>query len=236
MDGYPGLYRDLLTYLRERIKEVLTGASATIVVRLFGPDLERLQRDAEAGPSGDGASRRRRRPEGRSRRCWCRRSRCGFGPSAPSAFGLDAGDVRRAATTLMQGTKVGEFYEEQKILRRGGLGRAGDASEPRRRARAADGDARQAATVPLADVADVAVVPAPNEIKRENGSRRIDVTCNVSGRDLGTVAREIEARLAGVSLRDRLSRRNFSASTAARARVESPAAAVGLAWRSAASC
>ncbi|HUR59013.1 MAG TPA: efflux RND transporter permease subunit, partial [Opitutaceae bacterium] len=32
VDGYPGLYRDLLTYLKERIKEVLTGASATIVV------------------------------------------------------------------------------------------------------------------------------------------------------------------------------------------------------------
>ena len=28
VDGYPGLYRDVLTYLRERIKEVLTGASA----------------------------------------------------------------------------------------------------------------------------------------------------------------------------------------------------------------
>ena len=34
-------------------------------------------------------------------------------------------------------------------------------------------------TVPLGDVADVAIVPAPNEIKRENGARRIDVTCNV---------------------------------------------------------
>ena len=33
VDGYPGLYRDLLTYLRERIKEVLTGASATVVVK-----------------------------------------------------------------------------------------------------------------------------------------------------------------------------------------------------------
>src|SRR5204863_3197039 len=36
--AYPGLYRDLLTYLRERIKEVLTGASATVVVRLYGPE------------------------------------------------------------------------------------------------------------------------------------------------------------------------------------------------------
>ncbi len=50
MDGYPGLTRDLLTYLRERIKEVLTGASATIVVRIFGPNLTQLA--ATAGEVG----------------------------------------------------------------------------------------------------------------------------------------------------------------------------------------
>jgi Cu/Ag efflux pump CusA len=47
--------------------------------------------------------------------------------------------------------------------------------------------------VALGDVAEVQVVPAPNEIKREHASRRIDVTCNVKGRDLGSVAREIQA-------------------------------------------
>ena len=36
--------RAKLTYLRERIKEVLTGASATIVVRIYGPDLDGLAR------------------------------------------------------------------------------------------------------------------------------------------------------------------------------------------------
>ena len=45
--GFPGLYRDLLTYLRERIKEVLTGASATIVVRLYGPDHDVLRAKAK---------------------------------------------------------------------------------------------------------------------------------------------------------------------------------------------
>jgi Cu/Ag efflux pump CusA len=49
--------------------------------------------------------------------------------------------------------------------------------------------------VVLGDVADVEIVPAPNEIQHENGSRRIDVTCNVQGRDLGSVAREIEERV-----------------------------------------
>jgi Cu/Ag efflux pump CusA len=37
-----------LTDLRERIKEVLTGASATIVVRVDGPDLMRLPMQAQA--------------------------------------------------------------------------------------------------------------------------------------------------------------------------------------------
>ncbi|HVJ67197.1 MAG TPA: efflux RND transporter permease subunit, partial [Caulifigura sp.] len=47
VDGYPGLYRDLLTYLSERIKEVLTGASGSIVVRIFGPNLDELRQKAQ---------------------------------------------------------------------------------------------------------------------------------------------------------------------------------------------
>ena len=59
VDGYPGLTRDLLTYLRERIKEVLTGASATIVVRIFGPDLTEL--GVKAGEVAQGALGHQRR-------------------------------------------------------------------------------------------------------------------------------------------------------------------------------
>ena len=42
----PGLFRDLLTYLTERIKEVLTGTSSAIVVRVFGSDLDELRATA----------------------------------------------------------------------------------------------------------------------------------------------------------------------------------------------
>ena len=42
------------------------------------------------------------------------------------------------------------------------------------------------------------IVPAPNEVKRENGQRRLDVTLNVSGADLGSVARAVEAAVAEV--------------------------------------
>jgi AcrB/AcrD/AcrF family protein len=47
VDGYAGLYRDVLIYLKERIKEILTGASATVVVRLYGPDLAVLRARAK---------------------------------------------------------------------------------------------------------------------------------------------------------------------------------------------
>ena len=39
VNGYPGLRRDVQTYLKERIREVLTGSSDAIVVRIYGPDL-----------------------------------------------------------------------------------------------------------------------------------------------------------------------------------------------------
>ena len=62
VDGYPGLYRDVLTYLKERIKEVLTGGSATIVVRMYGADLDAVAADG-GGPRQDD---RRHRGRGRS--------------------------------------------------------------------------------------------------------------------------------------------------------------------------
>ena len=47
VEGYPGLYRDLQTYLKERIREVLTGTGEAIVVRLYGSDLDVLRAKAE---------------------------------------------------------------------------------------------------------------------------------------------------------------------------------------------
>src|SRR6185436_10013861 len=47
VDGYPGLIRDVQTYLKERIREVLTGASDALVVRMYGQDLHVLQSKAQ---------------------------------------------------------------------------------------------------------------------------------------------------------------------------------------------
>jgi Cu/Ag efflux pump CusA len=42
VDSYPGMQRDVQTYLRERVKEVLSGTGGSVVVRIFGPEPRKL--------------------------------------------------------------------------------------------------------------------------------------------------------------------------------------------------
>ena len=44
----------------------------------------------------------------------------------------------------------------------------------------------------LSEVTDISVVDSPNQISRENGKRRIFVTANVRGRDLGSFVAEVQ--------------------------------------------
>ena len=111
--GYPGLYRDLLTYLRERIKEVLTGAAATVVVRIFGPDLDGLNVHANQVASAikgiGGVADLKVQPMVLVPQLAVR-----FQPQRAQIVGVTPGEVRKAATTLVQGTKVA-VYEDQKV-------------------------------------------------------------------------------------------------------------------------
>jgi CzcA family heavy metal efflux pump len=190
VDGYPGLFHDVLTYLKERIKEVLTGAGSTVVVRIFGPDLGVLRDKAreveEVMKKVDGVVNLKVEPQ-----IVVPQLDIKLRPEAASRVGLTAGDVRRAATTLVSGIKVGELYKDQKIFGVfvwGAEHVRNDISQLHR----LPIETPLGTHVPLGDVAEVAIVPAPNEIKREGASRRIDVTCEVKGRDLGSVAREVE--------------------------------------------
>lgn len=217
VESYPGLYRDVLTYLKEIIKEVLTGAKATLVVRIYGPDLPELRKKAQdvynVIAKVDGVATPRVEPQTLVPQIQVR-----VRPDAAARFGLSPGQIRRAVQTLVRGTQVGEVYYEQmsfpvlvwgvpevrrdlSALRRlpidlpvGGAGGAAPTRVASAAAAVSNGNL-QTGYVLLGDVADIEIVPAPNEILREGASRRIDVTCNVQGRDLGSVAREIEAEV-----------------------------------------
>jgi CzcA family heavy metal efflux pump len=193
VEGYPGLFRDVLTYLKERIKEVLSGASATVVIRLFGPELpvlrEKAQEVSKAISDVKGVVNLKVEPQIVVPQVLVR-----LKAEAAANLGLTPGAVRRAATTLIKSTKAGEIYEGQKVYEVAVWG----VPEVRNSVEALRTLLIQTpggAHVPLGDVAEVSIAPAPNEIKREGASRRLDVTCNVAGNDLGSVAREIEARV-----------------------------------------
>lgn len=196
VDGYPGLYRDLLTYLRERIKEVLTGASATLVVRIYGEDLDVLRGKAEevcAAMAGvQGVADLKVQPQILVPQLEVR-----IRPQAAGRFGLTPGEVRRSAALLVKGMKVGEFHEDQKIFDVvvWGAPQTRENVEAIRQMMIA---IPSGGMVPLHDVADVRIAPTPNQITRETASRYTEVTCNVRGRDLGSVARDIEKQIASV--------------------------------------
>ena len=66
VSGYPGIMRDVQTYLKERIREVLTGTGYAVVVRVYGDDLATLKQEADKIKSIlggiEGASRCQGRP------------------------------------------------------------------------------------------------------------------------------------------------------------------------------
>lgn len=197
VDGYPGLYRDLLTYLKERIKEVLTGASSTVVVRVFGPDLDVLRAKAREVSAVmervTGVANLKVEAQVLVPQITVR-----LQPEAAAQFGLTAGQVRRAAATLLQGRAVGEVYRDQKSFAVTVWGDAAVRADLQA-LRELLVDTPAGVAVPLRDVAEVAVEPAPNEIRHENASRRIDIVCDARGRDLGSVAREIRDRVGALS-------------------------------------
>lgn len=190
VDGYPGLKRDLLTYLKEAIKEVLTGSGGSIVVRIFGPDLAVLRNKAQdvkkVMEGVEGVTTLQVESQVLVPQLQVR-----LRPDAAARFGLTGGQVRRAVDTLVKGTKVGEVYYNQMSFETVVWGVPAVRNDISAICRLPI-DLPQGGYVPLADVADIEIAPAPNEIKREKASRRIDITCNVKGRDLGSVAREIQ--------------------------------------------
>jgi len=197
VEGYPGLYRDLLTYLRERVKEVLTGTSASIVVRIFGPNLEILldkaQEVKQVIANIEGVTDLKVQPL-----TLIPQIEVKFRPEAAARFGMTPGKVRRNAAALIKGLKVGEVFEDQKIfdVMVWGISKIRNSVEDIRDLQL---DTPGGGLVPLSEVADVFIAPVPNQITREAASRYIDVTCNIGNRDLGNVAGEIEQKLSAIS-------------------------------------
>jgi len=197
-DGYPGLYREVQTYLDERIEEVLTGGKEPIIIRTYGEDLATLRAKSDQilalVKSVPGVVNAHRDissdvPQVNVTVNLARAER----------YGLKPGDVRRDAATLVAGEEVGDIFR---------AGKAYDVvvwSPASVRHSFSDVenlpiDLPSGGRVRLGAVASVSLQPNPNAIDRQGDSRYLDVGAAVSGRDLGAVVSDIENKLAAVHL------------------------------------
>ena len=117
-----------------------------------------------------------------------------------SRYGLNVADVQATLATAVGGREAGQIFEGDRrfdvVVRLHDDYRQDIDSLRRLPVMTRDGIG-----LPLMEVADIDIVTAPNQISRENGKRRIVVTSNVRGRDLGSFVEELrEAFAARVDL------------------------------------
>ena len=194
VNGYPGLRRDVQTYLKERIREVLTGSSDAIVIRIYGENLTTLRDLAEdveekldviPGIIDLHSEQLVSIPQ----------IQVELDLAAAQRHGIKPGDVRRIASAYMAGEEVGDIFHG---------GKAYDIqvwSVPETRSSLTDVqnlliDTASGGKVPLKEIASVAIKPTPGHIQHEKTARRIDVEANVQGRDLGAVIDDVKGALA----------------------------------------
>ncbi len=194
VDGYPGLYRDVMTYLKERIREVLTGSSEAIVIRVYGPELAELRKTIVNIKTALADVKGMKELHGELIE-EIPHIAVKVDLDKAQSYGLKPGDVRRAASAIIGGIELSDIYMSSQLYDVLLIG----SPHLRQNLTTVQNlmiDTPNGGQVKLVDVASVAMQPTPNVVKRERASRRMDIAANLSGeRDLGSVVRDVEARL-----------------------------------------
>lgn len=197
--SYPGMQNEVLTYLRERVEEDLTGSSGSVVARISGPEPRVLSKLAKSVVNriGDAPGIVDARSELQVQEPQIEIT---LDLEKARRYGLKPGDIRRQSSAYIAGEEVSDIFSN---------GRAYDVhiwSIPSARnsvddIRALPIDAPEGGKVELGDVAEVKIRETPNTIQRDSQSRRIDVITGLArGGDLGKAVDEVKRRVAAMDL------------------------------------
>lgn len=119
-----------------------------------------------------------------------------FDRTALASYGLPAGTAAQALEAAMVGREVSQVIEAGVAVPIVARYPPADLSDLLTLHRTVV-DTPSGAQAPLGAVARIAEDRSPNFVSRENVQRKIVVQCNVAGRDLRSVVRDIEAAVAG---------------------------------------
>ncbi|HZN60098.1 MAG TPA: efflux RND transporter permease subunit [Planctomycetota bacterium] len=191
---FPGVYFAINSFLTERIEETMTGVTAQVVVKIFGDDLEILDRKAREVAAVISSIRgaadvQVQSPPGAPREVVRLR------PERLQRYGMDPVQVLDAVQTAYQGTVVGQTYQGNRVS---------DITVVLDEAMRRDPEnvgallLRSSAgiNVPLRELADVEQVNGRYGILHDGTRRRQAVTCNVRGRDVATFVADAKRRVA----------------------------------------
>jgi cobalt-zinc-cadmium resistance protein CzcA len=206
----PGNNYEFTQPIQMRMNELISGVRADVAVRVYGDDLETLVEVGQAvetvtGSVPGAADVKLEEATGLPL--------LSVVPDRASLvrYGLNAGDVQSVVGTAIGGTVAGQLFDGDRrfdiVVRlpealRTDMAALSDLPVPREHGTQDDESNRPASWsgglpdfVPLREVARIQQSIGPNQINRENGKRRVVVTANVRGRDLGGFVRELQGRI-----------------------------------------
>jgi len=195
----PGVNVEVGQPITHRIDNMLSGTKANIAVKLFGDDMNELYRIANeikneiSGIKGIGDLTVEQLIETPQIKIKARREML-------ARFGITVSDFTKFISCALDGQEVSDVYENERrfplVLRYN--------DETRNNIdgiRKAMIDTYDGKKVPLSFVADIESSTGPDAINRENVRRKIVISVNVSGNDIGSVVKSIRKKISdGITL------------------------------------
>ncbi len=196
----PGVGVNVGQPISHLIDHMLSGVSAAIAIKIFGPDLTMLRQKAAELQSvikdTNGLVDLKVEQQGLIPQIKIKVLR----PEA-AEFGLSPGEVTRLLEAAFNGETVAQIIEDTKlydVFFQFDESSRGSIEKMEETVLKTMPDGRK---VRLKDIADVFETTGPNEINRENSQRRIVISANVHNRDLGSLIEEIQSKVkSGVQL------------------------------------
>ena len=192
-ENFPGVLVSVGQPIQHRLDHLLSGVSAQVALKLFGPDLDILRQKAEeiraviSGVEGVADLQVEQQVQVEQLQIKVKRLEA-------ARHGLKVEDVTHFTETAFKGETVSQVIQGQ---RQYALLIRIDPTLVNTVESVADLELRtpSGTFVPLKQVADVSFGYGPNTINRENVSRRIVIQCNVQNRDLGNFIAEVQQKI-----------------------------------------
>ncbi len=193
VEPIPGNRYEFLQPIQMRFNELLAGVRAELAIKVFGDDFETL---TALGDEIEGAISQVDNIADIQVEQTTGLPLLNLVPKREKLmqFGISISQVQSQVATAMGGTVAGKFYQgdvRSDIVVRLAESKRNNIDElPYLPIMLADGH-----SVPLQELVEIELVSGANQINRENGKRRVVVTANVRGRDLGSFVADIQTAI-----------------------------------------